>query len=432
MQMGGITSTLGNAVSESAQSGSILAIFIALVFGIFVGFTPCVYPVLPMTVAYIGSVSGGKRLNGFLYSLIYVLGMAVVYCTVGVVMALTGGFLGSLWSNGWVLLALANFFLILALWQLGVVRLPTPQFLRGAGSRRSGALGALGVGAAAGLVVGPCTAPGLAAMIALIQSGPKQGAVSSMIFGIIVMFAYSLGLGSLVLICGTFSGFLASLPKSGRWLSVVEKAFAVLMILLAEFFLIHLGQNANFPRLDRLFTPSTVPSAAPVAGPVEPLPPAEPTAQPAPEPQGGDERVMAPLWELKDLQGSTVRLSDYNGKKAVLMVFFATWCAECMEEVPHLIEFQRTYGPKGIEVIGVALQQPAHVIQAFARDRNVNYRIVLDEKGAVARQYEMIGPPLNIGIDASGAVVYYEYGAVKDLDALAAKLMAGLPAQSPN
>jgi thiol:disulfide interchange protein DsbD len=251
--MGGILESFNNAVSESLRAGSPVAIGIAFLFGVFVGFTPCVYPVLPLTVSYIGSISRGGRLNGFLFSLVYVLGMALVYCAVGIVTVLAGGFLGSLWSNGWLLLALANFFILLGLWQLGVIKVPVPQFLQRGGSRKGGALGALAVGAASGLVIGPCTLPGLAAMVALVQQGAREGAGGSVVYGVAVMFAYSLGLGSLVLICGTFSGLLASLPRSGRWLAVTEKVFAALMILIAEFFLIYLGQNARFPFLANMF-----------------------------------------------------------------------------------------------------------------------------------------------------------------------------------
>lgn len=246
---------LSDSLSAALGQGSAVAVAFAFLLGLFVGFSPCVYPVLPLTVAYIGGISKGGKLNGFLYSLLYVLGMAVVYCTVGVVSALIGGDLRSLWGNGWVLLAFANFFLFMALWQLGVIRISLPQLA--GGKRRSGALGALGVGAASGLIVGPCTVPGLAAMLTLVSASAARGGegthLGGLLFGIVAMFAYSLGLGSLILICGTFSGVLANLPRSGRWLNVIEKVFAVVMILLAEFFLIYLGQNARFPLLSRLF-----------------------------------------------------------------------------------------------------------------------------------------------------------------------------------
>lgn len=242
---------LNDSLASALGQGSVAAIGIAFLLGIFVGFSPCIYPVLPLTVSYIGSISKGRKLNGFLYSLLYVLGMAVVYCTLGVIGATVGGLRG-LWGNGWVLLGMANFFLLLAMWQLGVIHIRLPQFA--GNSRKSGALG---VGAAAGLIVGPCTVPGLAAMLTLISTSAARNGnaanVGALLFGITAMFAYSLGLGSLILICGTFSGVLTNLPRSGRWLNVMEKVFAVVMILLAEFFLVYLGQNARFPLLANLF-----------------------------------------------------------------------------------------------------------------------------------------------------------------------------------
>ena len=172
--------SLGEHLRTSLQAGSIFAILAAFAFGVFVGFTPCVYPILPITVTYIGSIARGSKLNGFIYSLIYVLGMAIVYATIGVITAITGGQIGRIWNNGWVLLALANFFILLALWQLKVVQIPVPQIIRGAGPRRNGALGALLVGGASGLVVGPCTLPGLAAMVTLIAAGAHGGSAGSL------------------------------------------------------------------------------------------------------------------------------------------------------------------------------------------------------------------------------------------------------------
>ena len=78
------------------------------------------------------------------------------------------------------------------------------------------------------------------------------------------MFAYSLGLGSLAIVCGTFSGILTNLPRSGAWLNAIEKTFAILLILVAECFLIYLGQNARFPLLSSLTAPNT-PAAAETA-----------------------------------------------------------------------------------------------------------------------------------------------------------------------
>jgi cytochrome c-type biogenesis protein len=406
--------SLGEHLRTSLQSGSIFAILAAFAFGVFVGFTPCVYPILPITVAYIGSIARGSKLNGLIYSLIYVLGMAIIYSTIGVITAITGSQIGRIWNNGWVLLALANFFILLALWQLKVIQISMPQIIRGADPRRRGALGALLVGGASGLVVGPCTLPGLAAMVTLVGASARGGSAGSVIFGAAAMFAYSLGLGSLAIVCGTFSGILTNLPRSGAWLNAIEKTFAVLLIVVAECFLIYLGQSAKFPLLSSLTAPNT-----PAAMGISPAP-----ATPRPG-SGAGVGNPAPDWQLRDPEGKPVALGDYRGKKGVLMAFFATWCAACMEEVPSLIAFQNRYEGRPVELIGVDYEQPAHVVKQFAEASKVNYKLALDPDGAVATAYGVVGFPTFVGIDAAGAIRYLDNALPGDLDALVKQLETG-------
>ena len=411
--------SLGEHLRTSLQGGSIFAILAAFAFGVFVGFTPCVYPILPITVTYIGSIARGSKLNGFIYSLIYVLGMAIVYSTIGVITAITGGQIGKIWNNGWALLALANFFILLALWQLKVIQIPVPQIIRGASPRRRGALGALLVGGASGLVVGPCTLPGLAAMVTLIGANAHGGSARSLIFGAAAMFAYSLGLGCLAIVCGTFSGILANLPRSGAWLNAIEKTFAILLIVVAEGFLIYLGQNAKFPLLSSLTAPNTPAAAA--------IPPASAT------PGTGGAVVVgnpAPEWQLSGPDGKPVALGDYRGKKGVLMAFFATWCAACMEEVPSLIAFRNRYKDRAVELIGVDYDQPAHVVKRFAEAGKVNYKLVLDPDGTVATAYGVVGLPTFVGIDAAGTIRYVDNALPGDLDALVKQLETGEAAEA--
>lgn len=411
---------IGTLLKTFLEQGSVFGIFFAFLFGVFVGFTPCVYPVLPVTVSYIGRVSRGSKLNGFLYSLVYVLGMALVYSAIGIVAAMVGSQVGKLWSNGWVLLLLANLFIVLALWQLNVIQIPVPQFISGGGERRSGFLGALAVGAASGLVVGPCTLPGLAAVLALIQSGVREGgSAGSVLFGAVAMFAYSLGLGSLIIICGTFSGFLANLPKSGKWLAVVEKVFAVLMILAAEFFLIYLGQSATFPLLSRVMAPVAERQA------VDAVAPSSLPAKPAGSAAGAPEAAVAAPWTLKDVEEKTVSLSDYRGKKGVVLVFFATWCPSCMEEVPDLIAFREKYKSRSVEVVAIGVGQPLQVYKRFVAEAKVNYRVVADEDSAVAGRYGVTGIPLVLGIDVTGRIVYNDHVLPKDRDGFVKRLETG-------
>ena len=437
--MAAVIESLSKMMEALVNSGSLLAIGVAFLLGVFVGFTPCVYPILPVTVAYIGGISKGKKTSGLFYSLVYVLGMALVYSVVGAIMAVTGHRLGELWGNAWLLLILANFFIFVALWMLGVIRIPTPQFVKG-GSRRGGLLGTLGVGAAAGLVVGPCSMPGLVAVATLIagtaDKGPTIGAV---LYGVVAMFAYSLGMGVLLIICGTFSGFLANLPKSGRWLNVVEKAFAILMILAAEVFLIHLGQNTTFPLVGSWFTsgvsePKTGTEAHPQpvgTGQEEPKP--EPPAPPKEDPEfetsarGYPEIGKRALeWELQDIHGNTVKLSDFRRKKGVLMDFFATWCAPCMQAIPELIAFQKEFKDQSVEVIGVAVGQPARIIRRLATERGINYTLALDPQDEVAGAYGVRGIPMLFGIDGNGVIRFTDHWLPGDRKALAKELAQGV------
>jgi peroxiredoxin len=161
------------------------------------------------------------------------------------------------------------------------------------------------------------------------------------------------------------------------------------------------------------------------------------TMSPMPSDEGAEASVQRPkesalpLWELKDVNGKTVKLSDQIGKKGVLMVFFATWCPYCMEEVPQLIEFSKKHEKQPVEVIAIAVNQPEQALQQFVKARGVNYTIVLDSDAAVAKQYNVPGIPLNIGIDGTGAVIFREHALPQDMDEFAKQLMTGLPGGAP-
>jgi len=134
---------------------------------------------------------------------------------------------------------------------------------------------------------------------------------------------------------------------------------------------------------------------------------------------------QAPDWQLNDLDGKPVKLSDFRAKKGVLLAFFATWCPYCMEEVPSLIAFQNAYKDRSVELIGVDLDQPAQVVKRFAEERKINYKLLLDPGGRVTTTYGVVGIPALVGIDATGTVRYLANGLPENLDALVKQLEAG-------
>jgi len=222
------------------QAGSPLAYAAAFLGGILVGFTPCVYPVLPVTVGYIGCRSGGSRRSAFLLSAAYAVGMALTYAALGMAAGLTGSVFGEATAHPLSYLVLGNVCILLSLSMFDVFHLPTPTVLARAGGPSippRGMGGAFGVGMLSGLVIGPCTAPVLGGLLLYV------GASGHPVFGATLLFTFALGMGVPVVALGTFAGILAYLPKAGGWTVKVQRAFGVLLLLAGEYLLLEAGKR---------------------------------------------------------------------------------------------------------------------------------------------------------------------------------------------
>lgn len=132
-----------------------------------------------------------------------------------------------------------------------------------------------------------------------------------------------------------------------------------------------------------------------------------------PEPlQANDAKgKQAPDFTLQDLDGKPVKLSDFRGK-AVLLNFWATFCGPCKVEMPWLVELQKQYGPQGLEIVGVALDDSGKdTIQKYAKDMGVNYTI-LQGQDSVGDAYGAVGLPATFYIDRNGKIVDSALGLV--------------------
>jgi len=118
----------------------------------------------------------------------------------------------------------------------------------------------------------------------------------------------------------------------------------------------------------------------------------------------------APDFTLASLDGKNVTLSDYHGQ-AVLLNFWATWCGPCKIEMPWFIELQKEYGPQGLQIVGVAMDDASKEdIQKFVQEMGVNYTILLG-KEAVGQQYGGVDVlPTTFFIDRDGKIVSREFG----------------------
>jgi thiol:disulfide interchange protein DsbD len=248
----GATSDLG--LGARLAQGSAVAFLIAFAGGVLTSLTPCVYPLIPITVSIFGARQSRSRAQAVLLSALYVLGIAVTYSVLGASAALTGKAFGTAMQNPWVLALVAAIFIAMAASMFGAFELQLPAGLQAklSGVGGAGYAGALGMGLVAGLIAAPCTGPVLAAALAFVAT---KGSVA---YGVGIMFTYALGIGLLFFVLGAFS---VSLPKSGAWMDTVKSLFGVALLAMALAYLKDL-----FPALRGIF--SAAPAAALVAAAV--------------------------------------------------------------------------------------------------------------------------------------------------------------------
>jgi peroxiredoxin len=113
----------------------------------------------------------------------------------------------------------------------------------------------------------------------------------------------------------------------------------------------------------------------------------------------------APGFVLKDLNGKPFRLSDFKGKRPVLIIFGATWCGFCREEIPHFKAIHAAYAKQGLEIVNIDSQESKERVTKFVSKYELPYRVLLDEDGAVAGIYEIPGVPVMVLVDKNGNIV---------------------------
>jgi cytochrome c-type biogenesis protein len=234
-----LLATLQSTLGESLRASPPLATIALFGAGVATSVTPCVYPMIPITAGLLSgsATAGGGRWRTVGITATYVLGLALLYATMGLVAGLTGSLFGTIASNRWVLFAMGNLMLLFGLAMLDVFPVNAPQRLVQWASRLGGGGygGALLLGATSGIVAAPCGAPAFAAVLTWVA------ATRSGVLGFWYLFVFSIGMTALLVAVGLFSGTLARLPRPGRWMLWIKKGAGVVLIGVAQYYFIRMG-----------------------------------------------------------------------------------------------------------------------------------------------------------------------------------------------
>ena len=227
-----------NNIAYYLENISVVTYIAVFAGGVLTSFTPCVYPLIPIVVSVIGSSGERSRLKNFFLACGYVLGMALTFAVLGTAAAITGRLFGQIQSSPIAHLLVGNVMILFALVLLDIV--PMPVFLlsrAGSGKVFKGGtiLSAVLMGIASGFIAAPCTAAILAALLTFVAT------TQNIVLGSSLLFVFAIGLGTLLIIIGTFAGILTSLPRSEKLMRIIHKALALAMILLGEYFIFKAG-----------------------------------------------------------------------------------------------------------------------------------------------------------------------------------------------
>lgn len=213
--------------------------------GVLTSLTPCIYPMIPITAAIVGGTSATEatvRRNKWrpvALTLSYVIGLALVYSALGLFAGMTGTLFGAVSTNPWLYFAMANVLLLAALAMLDVlpIRVPRTTLEWASTTGSAGRLsGAFTMGALSGLVAAPCSAPVMAAVLTWVAT------TKSAALGFVYLFVFSLGMCTLLVVVGVSSGELVRLPRAGMWMVWIKRLFALVMLGVAEYYLVKMGQ----------------------------------------------------------------------------------------------------------------------------------------------------------------------------------------------
>ncbi len=381
-----VNSDSGSTISSMIESNGILiGLLFVFIGGLALNLTPCVYPLIPITIGYFGGQSEGKtsRLVGM--GLLFVVGMSVTYSVIGVVTALTGSMFGTLLQNPIVIILIALIFIVLSLSMFGVYEFKLPDsWVAKAGGAKGGMYGAFFMGLTMGIVAAPCIGPFVLGLVTY------TAAKGDPFFGFLLFFVLAVGLGTPYLFLAIFSGKIKQLPRAGEWMEAVKHIFGLILIGMAIYFLL--------PLLPKSITPFLLPGFMVIAAIYLLF-----FDKNANSVKGF--RIFKIVFsviliavaaysfypsEKKSIEWQPYTESTVSGtQKAMIIDFYADWCIPCKE-----LDAMTFSDPKVIE--------EAKKFSAYKADMT---KSLSDEVSTLRNKYNIVGVPTVLIINSKGEEV---------------------------
>lgn len=248
-----LANRLENLLSSGSIGGAFLALALAYIGGILSSLTPCIYPMIPITVGVVGGLQHNAEERNtraiLIRGLAYVFGMAVVYSFLGVLAGITGQVFGSFTNTSTWYITLGGIMTFAALMMMDVLPID-PQAILERFKRKMGLtstsklnnekeatiLGAFALGASSGFIAAPCTTPVLTAILGFIAQ------TQSVVLGLGLMLFFAFGLGTILILIAMFTGTLQKLPRAGQWMNRVKVGSGILILIFAEYLIFKAGK----------------------------------------------------------------------------------------------------------------------------------------------------------------------------------------------
>lgn len=384
-----ISNDKGGIADTLESSGLLLSLIFVFLGGLALNLTPCVYPLIPITIGYFGGQSEGKTSKLFILGILYVLGMAFTYSIVGVVTALSGAVFGALLQNSIVIVVIAGIFVVLALSMFGLYEIKMPDsMVAKAGGARSGVFGAFFMGLTMGVVAAPCIGPFVLGLVTYVA------AKGDVFYGFIMFFFLAVGLGTPYLFLAIFSGRIKSLPRAGFWMEGVRNIFGFILIAMAIYFLdpilpeilstyllpvfmigsalylLFIDKLANDVKGYRIF--KNVFSVIIIAVSVWMLWPVE---------------KQSPEWEKYTTESYETSL---NNNDKIIIDFYADWCIPCKE----------------LDALTFSDPEVIKALSEFNSYKVDMTKTMSDETEVIREKFEIIGMPTILLINSKGEEIH--------------------------